>query len=246
MPPTSLIESRILQWPNPGAFLDSFDLVFGTGRCAASPIQDPPESLAIRAIFALLKEPLRFHRRDLLRCCDDQELVQAGSVPLADLFEGSFQRNRQPQGKCGNTRRHFLILLRASAGRMTSIPKVLRASRRWLSLNVTIALACPFTAASKTSSSPGSRSCGRQRKNDLSGSANPNRPSTYLPTSNALSPEANRCSANVQMASYSKARATVSNMTALPSSILRSSSADPPRGLRIAAITTSVSSTSLT
>ena len=31
-------------------------------------------------------------------------------------------------GKRGNSRRHFLILLRASAGRMTSIPKARRAS----------------------------------------------------------------------------------------------------------------------
>jgi hypothetical protein len=50
----------------------------------------------------------------------------------------------------------------------------------------------------------------------------------------------------MHLASYSRAKATLNNIVAQPSSIRRSNSADAPRGLRIAAGTTLVSSRILT
>lgn len=113
-------------------------------------------------------------------------------------------------------------------------------------LNVTKASARPFTAASSTISSPGSRSCGRHKKCVSTASAIAIIPFTKISTSCADKPEANRCSACPQVASYSKARATVSNSVGLPRRAARRIAADAPLGLRIAATITSVSSITLT
>lgn len=111
-------------------------------------------------------------------------------------------------------------------------------------LKVTIACACPFTAASSTISSEGSFSCGRQIKCDSTGSASAASASTNMTAWRMSRPAAAQCSARIHTASYSSIRATLASNWTCPSNAAPSSAADAPDGLRIAATTTSVSSTS--
>jgi hypothetical protein len=113
-------------------------------------------------------------------------------------------------------------------------------------LNVTSASARPLTAASSTISSPGSRSCGLQRKCVLTGSAMAITAVTKISTSRAESPDASWCSASQQTASYSIAKATLTRSVISPCRTARKMAADAPPGLRIPATTASVSSTILT
>lgn len=65
---------------------------------------------------------------------------------------------------------HFVILLHASAGVITSIPKVLAAAVNVAASKVISALARPLTTASRTISSSGSGTWGRQRNRISTGS----------------------------------------------------------------------------
>src|SRR5271165_1020577 len=117
----------------------SIEGVFGARRLAAVAIENAQKGRIVGSLAALRKEVLGLHGGDLLGGGDDQKLVHAGPVALADPLHRSLQRDGQPQGKSSNSRSHGFSLLSTSPGRRTSIPKRLRAWRRSFSLKVTIA-----------------------------------------------------------------------------------------------------------
>src|SRR5580692_3853361 len=136
--------------------LPSADRVIRTWRFAALAAHDPVEGSKIGARLAFGEEFARGHRRQLLGNCGGDELVHADAVLFCAFFDLRLDRAGQAQRIRALTV-HPLILRIASAGVSTSIPNVAGTLPKSRRLNVTIAAAWPFTAASRTNSSAGSR-----------------------------------------------------------------------------------------
>jgi hypothetical protein len=82
------------------------------------------EGFAVGAIAPVEEELFGLHGCDLLGSGDDKELIDAGSIAVADALKSGFERNRQTQREDCDFGGHGSILLRASPGRITAIPKV--------------------------------------------------------------------------------------------------------------------------
>lgn len=123
------------------------------GRFAAFSIQDASESLAVSANLAPRKRAARSPLRQFSALPRSPEIGSCWCHSARCSFQERLSSRLADAGKCRNSRGHRLILLKASPGRLTAMPK-LRDSRRWLSLNVTMASACLFTAASKPTRRP--------------------------------------------------------------------------------------------
>ncbi len=92
------------------------------GRLATLAIQDPPKRLAVTQPAALFEKRRCLHGRDLFGNRHDDELVDAGAVLLAELFQRRLERGGQPQRIGADFRGHVGILLRISRGRSRSMP----------------------------------------------------------------------------------------------------------------------------
>src|SRR5271157_5990013 len=90
--------------------------VFRVWRLATVAVENTQKSRIVGSLAALRKEVLGLHRSDLLSRGDNQKLVHAGLVALADLLNLSLQRDGQPQGKCRNSSGHGNSLFRTSPG----------------------------------------------------------------------------------------------------------------------------------
>lgn len=132
-------------------------LVASSRRFPTLSIHNLVECLEVCPSFPILKKTGRLEGGDFFGHGSGYKLVYAGAIllaqPLHCLLEGAWET----QGICFCFR-HFLILLIASFGRRTSIPKCEGTAPKCRALNVTKAFARPLTAASSTISSPGSRS----------------------------------------------------------------------------------------
>src|ERR1017187_5970905 len=129
-------------------------------------------------------------------------------------------------------------------GGLARIPNTIAASARCRRLNVVRRSAPPFTAVSRTISSAGSFSRGLQRNRSATGSITAASASSTSFISSALKPLSFKCSGRVSTASYSSISGTEANTAIRRPSAASKSWRDTPRSLRIAATTTSVSSTS--
>ena len=121
-----------------------------------------------------------------------------------------------------------------------------RAGSKSLRLCVTMALALPFTAASRTISSSASRSIGRTRKETSTASAIVAKLLMTASTSARVCPVTSRVSLLLRTASYSKNNAVEHSGTTLPLSASLSSALLAPSRLRNAATMTFVSRTNRT
>src|SRR5262249_24987681 len=127
------------------------------------------------------------HSRQLLSDGGGDELIDADAILLREPFDFRLDGTRQPQ-RVGALPLHVLTLRSASAGLNISIPNRVGAAPKSRRLKVTMASARPFIAASRTSSSAGSRNCGRQRKCGSTGSAIASTTSMNTSASATLSP----------------------------------------------------------
>ena len=137
----------------------------------------------------------------------------------------------------------LLIHCNAVAGRMTAQSKLFVTDAKSLRLNVTIALALPLIAVSRTMSSFGSDSLGRQRNASRTGLATATTSSRTDPTSSESNPHAAKCSGLVSTDSYSRIKGTESSKSNCRFKAANKSSRDAPVSLRKAATITSVSKT---
>src|SRR5512132_1366852 len=145
------------------------DLVPLARRLVASPIQQLERFRDVAPRCTLLEKLSRTQRRELLSDRYIDELVERRAVCLGNTFGLALQRGLQPEGivrfghtLASNHSRH------AGPGRRTRNAKR-SAPAKSRSLNVRSRSASPLTAVSRTSSSFGSRSIGRQRYEMITG-----------------------------------------------------------------------------
>src|ERR1700751_2090464 len=164
------------------SFMGSSDRVVRPRGFPALAPHQAIERLQVGALAPFGEEGRRVHRCQLLGHGRGDELVDADAVFLGAALDLRLDRTRQPQ-RVGAGLFHVLILRMASAGVSSSMPNRAGATPKSRRLKVTIAAAWPLTAASSTSSSAGSRSCGRHMKCVSTGSAIASTPRTKTPAS---------------------------------------------------------------
>src|SRR4051812_18651020 len=134
------------------------NLVSFSRRLAPFPCHDAVESRPVSASPPVREIAGCAENGGLLGDGGGNELIQARAFFSSELFGLGLDRLRQPQGVVRDGRFHgAMILANASLGRSISIPNLCAPETKSRRLNVTIASARPFAAASSTSSSPGSR-----------------------------------------------------------------------------------------
>jgi hypothetical protein len=122
---------------------------------------DPIECRKIGLLAPLGEEGDGVHGSKLFPHRRSHELIDAYAVRLRASLNLRLDRERQTQRIDAVWLLHLLILLTASIGASASTPNWSGNKPKSRRLKVTMAAALPFTAASSTSSPPGSRSRGR-------------------------------------------------------------------------------------
>lgn len=135
------------------------------------------------------------------------------------------------------------ILLNASRGVISVIPKRAGTAPKSRWLKVTRPSALPLIAASSTISSAGSSSCGRHKNRVATGLAIAQSEETNALTSDSSKPDATRCLELTHTASYSSAKATDTTGVKAWLKARSSKVAEAPEGLRKPATITLVSKT---
>lgn len=135
------------------------------------------------------------------------------------------------------------ILLNASRGVISVIPKRAGTAPKSRWLKVTRPSALPLIAASSTISSAGSSSCGRHKNRVATGLAIAQSAETNALTSDSSKPDATRCLELTHTASYSSAKATDTTGVKAWLKARSSKVAEAPEGLRKPATITLVSKT---
>src|SRR5690606_4932091 len=185
------------------------------------------------------------HRADLLRNRRDDPLIERYTVLLRQPRRRLLERLRQLQGVfVALGLRHVFSLLTISPGVATVTPSV-EAGRKSLTLCVTMASACPFSAASSTISSAASDKMGRVLNEISTPSDTAASALISSATSSRLWPVAFRVSSRLNTASYSRNSAVEQSGVTRPRSTKRRSRLLAPLRLRKAATMTLVSRTSL-
>ena len=167
-----------------GAADASPQLILSAGRGASPPLRRIRRSNAVKSarFRRSAKKAAVFMAASFSETAVATNWLMLNSVCLGAALD--FRLHRAGQAERVGTLRafHVLILLSNSAGDNTSIPNVAGVSPKSRRLNVTIAAAWPFTAASSTSSSAGSRSWGRHMKCVSTGSTIASTASRKMPT----------------------------------------------------------------